>query len=79
MIGFYDDFSKIQRRSSEGLTAKQKIFFQFIAASVVALLIYNTAATNEELFFIIPFFKEVQIDMGSFFILFSCFVIQGWW
>ncbi len=77
LIGFYDDFSKIKRRSSEGLTAKQKIFFQFVAASIIALLIYKTAATSDELIFIIPFFKEVGIDMGVFFVLFSCLVIVG--
>ncbi len=76
-IGFYDDFSKLRNRSSKGLSARQKILFQFTAAVFVALFIYKTAGTSEELIFIIPFFKEVGIDMGAFFIFFSCLVIVG--
>lgn len=77
LVGFYDDICKIRNRSSKGLTAKQKIFFQFILATVVAVYVYETATGVNELIYIIPFFKEVGFDAGIFFIIFSCFVIVG--
>jgi len=76
-IGWVDDYKKIVEKNSEGLTAKQKYLWQSIAGFAAAILLYVTAASPAETTLIVPFFKDVAIDLGLWFILLTYFVIVG--
>ena len=77
LLGAFDDYKKIKYSSSSGISSKLKIFLQIILAVVgVSFFLYfldYQEITN--LYF--PFFKNLIINLGWFFIPFSVFVIIG--
>tara|TARA_B100000900_G_scaffold414989_1_gene443318 strand:+ start:88 stop:1173 length:1086 start_codon:yes stop_codon:yes gene_type:complete len=77
LLGAFDDYKKIKHSSSLGISSKFKIFSQIILAIIgVCFYIYlidYQGITN--LYF--PFFKNLIINLGWFFIPFSIFVIIG--
>ena len=74
-IGGYDDFQKIKRRNSKGLSPKGKMFLQIIGALLTGFFIYRDPAVNEAL--VLPFFKNFYVDMGWGYIAFIVLVIVG--
>lgn len=77
LIGWYDDFLKIYRRNSAGLKARWKYLAQSLLGLGAALFLFYSAQYITETQFIIPFFKNVIIDLGVLFIPLSYFVIVG--
>lgn len=76
-IGFYDDYKKMVLRDSAGISAKTKYFWQSVAGLTTAVVLYVTAVVPEETQLIVPFFKDVAIDMGLMYIVLTYFVIVG--
>lgn len=74
-LGFIDDYSKIAKKNTKGVSAKQKLLWQFCTAAAAFFFIYkfNIIPTNVY----VPFLKEAIVDMGIFFGVFSCLVIVG--
>lgn len=76
-IGWVDDYRKVVKRQSKGLSAREKYLWQSCAGLGAALFLYLTAGSPTETQLIVPFVKAVVIDLGWFFVLFSYFVIVG--
>ena len=76
-VGWVDDYRKLVKKQSEGLKAREKYFWQTVGGLGAAFFLYYTATTTIETSLILPFFKDVSIDMGWFFIIFTYFVIVG--
>ena len=77
LLGAYDDYKKIKYKNSSGISFKIKIVLQIILA-IIGIIFLNEFSNNIELtnlFF--PFFKNLIINLGWFFIPFSVFVIIG--
>ena len=77
VIGWVDDYKKVALGNSKGLSAKQKYFWQSVFGFAAAYVLYVTATTPAETLLSVPFFKDVMIDMGWFFIVFVYLVIVG--
>ncbi|MBE0469341.1 MAG: phospho-N-acetylmuramoyl-pentapeptide-transferase [Methyloprofundus sp.] len=77
VVGFVDDYKKIKLRNSDGLSARAKYFWQSFIALTAAIFLFKTAQVPAETQFIVPFFKEVVIDMGWTYVLLTYFVIVG--
>ena len=77
ILGAYDDYKKIKFKNSSGISFKFKIISQIIAATlgIIVLSIYSDNADLENLYF--PFFKNLIVNLGWFFIPFAVFVIVG--
>lgn len=76
-VGWVDDYRKVVQRNSRGLPARWKYFWQSVAGLGVAVFLYSTAQTPAEVQLLVPFFKNVQVDIGWFYIVLSYFVIVG--
>ncbi|MDG2061092.1 MAG: phospho-N-acetylmuramoyl-pentapeptide-transferase [SAR86 cluster bacterium] len=76
-LGWYDDFLKIKKRNSKGVSAKSKIFWQLIISLSVASFLFFSAESLSETSFIFPFFKEISLYLGMAFIVISSLVILG--
>ena len=74
LIGFLDDYKKLTK-SKNGMPAKNKIMLQLIVAGIIAYTMFTFMETTQEQQLIIPFFKDVIIDLGIFFIPFVMLVI----
>ena len=77
LLGFVDDYLKIKRSNSIGISSGMKIICQIIL-SLIAIFILLKFGDNEHLenlYF--PFFKNLVIHLGIFFIPFCIFIIVG--
>ncbi len=74
-IGFIDDYLKVVRKNSDGISARQKMSWQILIAFVAALLLYQSGSFDTHLSF--PFFKNVNPDIGIFYIPFAILVMVG--
>lgn len=77
VIGWVDDYRKVFRNNTAGLSARWKLFWQVIIGLGAAISLYYTAFSAVETSYIVPFFKDVSIDIGILYIAFSCFIIVG--
>ena len=77
ILGAYDDYKKIINSNSSGISSKLKIITQIFIAMVglIALSFFIEYDEFTNLYF--PFFKNLMINLGWFFIPFSIFVIVG--
>ncbi len=76
-IGFYDDYTKLVLKDAAGISARTKYMWQSVVGLVAAVVLYANASTPAETQLIVPFFKEVAIDMGLAYIALTYFVIVG--
>ena len=77
LIGWLDDYLKILKQNSDGLSAKWKIFWQTIVALSASSYLYTTADMAIQTDLIVPFFKEVALPLGIGFIVFSSLMLVG--
>ena len=76
-IGWVDDYRKVLLGNSDGLSAREKLIWQSLVAGVAVIAMYATASEPAELALIVPFFKNVALQLGWLFIPFAFFVIVG--
>ncbi len=77
VIGFIDDYKKVMLGNSVGLSAKAKYFWQSVVAAGAAIYLFQTAQVPAETQFIVPFFKNVGLNLGWAYIILTYFVIVG--
>ena len=77
VLGAYDDFIKIKFNNSSGISSKLKLLIQIILSiiGISALTYFSDYSEISNLYF--PFFKNLIINLGWFFIPFGVFVIVG--
>ncbi len=77
LLGAYDDYKKIKKNHSSGVSSKFKIIIQIILALIGIFIIYNFSETAEIKNLYFPFFKNLVINLGWFFIPFYLFILVG--
>ena len=77
VLGAYDDYIKIKFNNSSGISSKLKLLIQIILSiiGISALTYFSDYSEISNLNF--PFFKNLIINLGWFFIPFGVFVIVG--
>jgi phospho-N-acetylmuramoyl-pentapeptide-transferase len=75
LIGFIDDYLKVVRKDSRGLSKKAKFSLQVLVALVVAIVLELYPGFNSELN--LPFFKTITPDLGLWYIPVAIFIIVG--
>ena len=76
-LGFVDDYLKIKHKNSSGINAKLKFLGQLLISlvAIITLIYFTEHESILNLYF--PFFKNLVLNMGLFFIPFGIFVIIG--
>ncbi len=75
LIGFVDDYRKVAKKNPKGLSARQKLFWQIFVAGIASYLFLQYTHVKSDLHF--PFFKNIVLDLGWFYVPFSMCVIVG--
>jgi len=77
LLGAVDDYLKIKHNNSKGISSRMKIVWQIILSLVAAFLLikYGDNEHLKNLYF--PFFKNLTLHLGLFFIPFVVFIIVG--
>jgi phospho-N-acetylmuramoyl-pentapeptide-transferase len=82
-VGFFDDYKKLTKRSSSGLSSRGKLVAQVAISAVATVIIvaitrgHNVTPPYLGTALAVPFFKNVLIDFGWFFPAVGIFVITG--
>ena len=77
-VGFADDWTKVTRRRSLGLTGRGKLVPQFLVAIAVAWAIEQWAGHGAfSTVITFPFLKKLLIDLGVLYIPFVALVVVG--
>ena len=77
-IGFFDDYLKLKRDSSNGLSGRQKLVAQSIGAILIGSWLIGLESSTITTQLLIPFFKNSVIELGVVGFLILCyFVIVG--
>ena len=77
ILGAFDDYKKIKKNNSIGISSKLKFIIQIVLSLISLIILYkfiDSDLTNNLYF---PFFKNLVINLGWFFIPFYLFVIVG--
>ena len=76
-IGWADDYRKLVNRDPQGLAPRWKYFWQSVAGAAAALFLFMNADTAAETQLIVPFFKNISLDLGWAYVVLAYFVIVG--
>ena len=72
-IGFMDDYDKVTKSSHKGVPGRVRLLMEFAVAGFAAWIIVQQIGTS----LYVPFFNDVQIDLGWFYLPFAAFVMVG--
>lgn len=76
-IGFYDDYLKVTKQTAGGFSGKLRLSAELLVAAVATYFIVQMSAPDLANMLTLPFFKDVLINLGPFFILMGVLVIAG--
>jgi len=74
-VGFLDDYLKIVRKSHKGLSGKKKLVSQLLIGALVGFVLWMEPSFKTTM--AAPFFKNVNPDLGVWYIAFAAFVLAG--
>ena len=75
LIGYWDDHLKISHHSSQGLSMRMRLFLEFTVSALIIGGLVEWFGFSTQIS--VPIFKNINFDLGWFYLLFSCFVIVG--
>ncbi|HNN57146.1 MAG TPA: phospho-N-acetylmuramoyl-pentapeptide-transferase, partial [Novosphingobium sp.] len=73
LIGFLDDYDKVKKRSTAGVSGKARLAGEFAVAGVAAWIIVSQVSTN----LYVPFLSDRYIPLGPLYYVFAAFVMVG--
>lgn len=76
-LGFMDDYYKVKRYNTQGVKGKMKLFYQAIISMVAYYFIQDLSVMAYKSKLAFPFFKDILLDLGWFYFVFSAIVIIG--
>jgi len=77
ILGAYDDYKKIKYKNSSGVSFRFKIICQILIAILGIILLSHFSEHEKLTNLYFPFFKNLVINLGWFFVPFSVFIIVG--
>jgi phospho-N-acetylmuramoyl-pentapeptide-transferase len=72
-IGFLDDYDKVKKRSTAGVSGRARLAGEFLVAGIASWLIVSQISTD----LYVPFFSDRVIPLGPFYYVFAAVVIVG--
>lgn len=75
IIGYIDDYLKVSKKNTKGLSGKIRLFGEFAISAVVIFILIRHYQLSTVVSF--PFFKTLVFDLGYFYVAFGSLVIVG--
>ena len=76
-IGFYDDYLKVTKRTTDGFSTRIRLGLELVVAAVATYAIMKLSAPQFSGRLAVPFLKNMLIDLGPLFVIFGVVVIAG--
>jgi phospho-N-acetylmuramoyl-pentapeptide-transferase len=76
-VGFYDDYLKVTKQSHSGFAGRVRLAIEAVIALVACYALVRLGRVPFSTSLVLPFFKDVALNFGWFFVIFGSFVIVG--
>ena len=77
LVGFFDDYQKLHRNSHHGLSGRTKLGLEILISAFACVAVTYVTPPGLANALALPFFKNVLIELGWFFVPFGVLVIIG--
>ena len=77
LIGFWDDYTKVVKRNSRGISSSLRLILGLAISLIFTLFLIQAHDANLSGRLAVPIFKDILFDLGILFIPFSMLVISG--
>jgi len=77
MVGFYDDYLKVTKQTHAGFSGKARLLIETTIAGAACFALLYLARVPFASAIVFPFFKDLTLNLGWFFLLFGAFIIVG--
>jgi len=77
LLGFADDYLKVTRRSSDGVSGRIKLVVQFAVAAIASYAVMKLEDPTLSGAVTIPFLKSALVPLGWLFLAFGALVVVG--
>lgn len=75
LIGYMDDYLKVSKKNSKGLSGKIRLLGEFLISGVTIFILIQYFGISTDLR--VPFFKHIVFELGYFYVPFAALVIVG--
>jgi phospho-N-acetylmuramoyl-pentapeptide-transferase len=75
LLGFLDDYLKVLKKNTDGVSGRFKLLWQFFVSIIVMYFLVSSGEFDTNLY--IPFYKEALFDLNFLYVPFGAFVIVG--
>jgi phospho-N-acetylmuramoyl-pentapeptide-transferase len=76
-VGFYDDYLKVTKQTHAGFSGRTRLLIEAIIAGCACLAIIWIGRAPLSTSLAVPFFKDILLNFGWFFMAFTTFIIVG--
>lgn len=76
-VGFYDDYLKVTKQSHNGFSGRTRLLIESLIAAAACYALVKLGRDPLSSALVIPFFKDVVLNLGWFFIIFGAFIVVG--
>jgi phospho-N-acetylmuramoyl-pentapeptide-transferase len=76
-VGFYDDYLKVTKQSHSGFAGRIRLLLEALIALAACYALVRLGREPFSTSLVIPFFKDVALHFGWFFLVFGAFIIVG--
>ena len=76
-VGFYDDYLKVKKQRSDGFSARTRLGIEALIAAIASIALVHLGQSQIAQTLVFPFFKDVVLNLGWFFVFFAAFIIVG--
>ena len=76
-VGFYDDYLKVTKQTHSGFAGRIRLAIEAVIALAACYALVRLGRETAATALVIPFFKDVVLNLGWFFVLFGAFIIVG--
>jgi phospho-N-acetylmuramoyl-pentapeptide-transferase len=77
LVGFYDDYLKVTQQSHGGFAGRMRLFIEAAVALGACWALVSLGRPPFATSLTFPFFKELVLNFGWFFLVFGAFIIVG--
>src|ERR1700720_3506243 len=76
-VGFYDDYLKVTKQPHAGFSGRTRLAIESLIAVVACYALVKLGRGPISSALVIPFFKDVVLNLGWFFVIFGAFIVVG--
>src|ERR1700675_3856395 len=76
-VGFYDDYLKVTQQSHSGFAGRIRLAIEAVIALAACYALGRLGRVPFSTSLVLPFFKDVALNFGWFFVIFGAFIIVG--